>query len=116
MHELAVTHEILEIVLRHARQNRVSRVHRIVLEIGELSDLEQLWIQRYFDSISRGSAAEGAEIDIEKVPCRFRCSPCGEEFTAGLSADEPLLCPACGSQVVEMVSGSEYKVKSMEAT
>lgn len=116
MHELAVTHEILEIVLRYARRNRVSRVHRITLEIGELSDLEQPWIQRYFDAISRGSLAEGAVIEVETPPCRFHCDACGNEFVMSLSADEPVLCAGCGSKEVRMISGAEYKVKSMEAT
>lgn len=116
MHELAVTHEILEIVLKYARRNRVSRVHRITLEIGELSDLEQSWIQRYFDAISRGSPAEGAIIEVETPPCRFRCDVCSNEFVMRLSVDEQVLCSDCGSKDVQMISGDEYKVKSMEAT
>ncbi len=116
MHELTVTHEILAIVLRYARQNRVSQVHRITLEIGQLSDLEQPWIQRYFDAISRGSLAEGAIIEVETPLCRFRCNVCSHEFCMSLSADEPVLCSGCGSKDVQMISGAEYKVKSMEAT
>ena len=116
MHELTVTHEILAIVLRYARQNRVSQVHKITLEIGELSDLEQPWIQRYFDAISRGSLAEGAVIEVEIPACRFRCDDCSNDFVMSLSADEPVLCSGCGSKNVQMISGAEYRVKSMEAT
>lgn len=47
-------HEILEIVLRYARRHRVTQVSKVLLEIGELSDLEQEWIQHYFDAISSG--------------------------------------------------------------
>lgn len=116
MHELTVTNEILEIVLRYARQNRVACVHKITLEIGELSDLEQPWIQHYFDTISRGTLAEGAVIEVEKPPCRFRCNACGNDFASNLSADAPVSCSGCGSRDVQLISGGEYKVKSMEAT
>ena len=116
MHELTVTHEILEIVLKYARNNRVEQVHKIMLEIGELSDLEQAWIQRYFNAISRGSLAEGAVIEVVRTSCRFLCNACGNEFTLSLSADEPVFCFGCRSKDIRMVSGAEFKVKSMEAT
>jgi len=116
MHELGITHEILEIVLRYARRHRVTQVSKVLLEIGELSDLEQEWIQHYFDAISRGSVAEGAIIEVKKLPCRFFCRQCGNEFVTTLTNDEPLVCYGCGSEAVEMISGSEYTVKSMEAT
>ena len=41
MHESAVTADILKIVLRYARLNKVKQVRRINLQIGELSDLEE---------------------------------------------------------------------------
>ena len=49
MHELPVTKSILGIVLRHAESNNVQRVVSIELSIGALSDLEDEWLQRYFD-------------------------------------------------------------------
>ena len=49
MHELQVTESILDIVLRHAEANQVNKILSIQLKVGELSDLEDEWIQRYFD-------------------------------------------------------------------
>ncbi len=115
MHELPVTHEILEIVLKHSQRNNVSKVHKVFLEIGAMSDLEQEWIQRYFTTISEGTVAEGAQIEVQQVPCRFMCRQCGTVFIIDITSDENVLCPACGSTEADMISGSEYTVKSMEA-
>ena len=116
MHELPVTHDILEIVLKHAHRSHVTKVYKVYLEIGAMSDLEQEWIQRYFDTISRGSVAEGAQIEVQKIPCRFLCNQCGEMFVTDMYSDEDISCPSCGAADAEMISGAEYTVKSMEAT
>ena len=115
MHELSVTKDILNIVLRHARRNNVTEVKKIELEIGALSDLEQEWIQRYFTSLAAGSVAAEARIVVKKIPCRFTCSSCRLEFSADLSSDDALVCPQCGAVEARMTSGMEYTVKSMEA-
>ena len=60
MHELPVTESILNIVLTHAKRNRARKVISIHLKIGELSDLENEWVQRYFDYLSKDTIAEGA--------------------------------------------------------
>ena len=57
MHELPITESILKIVLKHAETNSVRKVMSINLQIGKLSDLEDEWIQRYFDYLSKGTVA-----------------------------------------------------------
>ena len=49
MHELQITERVLDVVLKHASGQDVSRIVRIHLRIGALSDLEDEWIQSYFD-------------------------------------------------------------------
>jgi hydrogenase nickel incorporation protein HypA/HybF len=49
MHELPITESILNIVITYAEKNAVKKVMAINLRVGKLSDLEDEWIQRYFD-------------------------------------------------------------------
>jgi len=114
MHELSVTGEILKIVLRHARINGLKDVRKVFLEIGALSDLEEEWIQRYFQTLAAGTVAAGAKIEVTKLPCRFSCNACLSVFQSDLTTDSPITCPRCGSASVNMISGGEYTVKSME--
>ncbi len=115
MHELPVTQSILDIVLKHARMNRVRRVHAINLAIGEMSDLEDEWIQKYFDYISKGTLAQGARLVIERIPVVFRCNACGRESEAKTGQMMDFACPGCGGKELTLVSGREYYIRDMEA-
>lgn len=116
MHELPVTESILNIVLKHAEKNRVARVVSITLHIGELSDLEDQWIQHYFDYLSKNTPAEGAKLKIEKIPIVLKCRNCDQ--TVQISKDElgTTDCPNCGANGnFSLVSGRQYYIKEMEA-
>jgi len=115
MHELGITRDILAIVLRYAQANNVTSVRAIDLEIGGLSDLEGEWIQRYFSRLSAGTPAEDAVIRVEKLPVVFTCNSCSTVFTASFAGSAPIICTSCQSGDVTLISGSEYRIKSMEA-
>jgi hydrogenase nickel incorporation protein HypA/HybF len=114
MHELAVTEGILKVVLRHAAMNGASQVVGVGLRIGELSDLADEWLQRYFDYLSRDTIAAGARIRIERTPVVFRCETCGETFTVKLSEMKEVACPDCGPGKAVLVSGREFTVQQIE--
>jgi hydrogenase nickel incorporation protein HypA/HybF len=115
MHELPVTEKILNIVVKHAEMNRVSKVISITLKIGELSDLENEWIQHYFDYLSKNTVAENAILKIEKVPIVFKCNQCGHEIEVKKEQLGEIACPRCLSKGnFSLISGREYFIKEME--
>lgn len=114
MHELQVTERILDIVLKHAAGHDVSRIVQIHLRVGELSDLEDEWLQRYFDYLSRGTLAENARLAIERVPIVMRCESCTSSFELKKERLQDALCPDCGESRFRLVSGREYFVKNIE--
>lgn len=114
MHELAVTRSIHAIVVRHARQARAERVRVVHLEIGALSDLEAVWLQRYFDRLGRGTVTEGATLAIHHVPAVFRCDRCGGRFEVDSLPGADLTCRDCLNGAVTLMSGRTYLVRSME--
>ena len=83
------------------------------LEIGALSDLQEEWVQRYFDRLSRGTVAAGAKLHIERVPAEFRCHDCGRSFDVD-SVGAGVVCPHCESNAVTLASRRMYHVKNME--
>ena len=115
MHELPVTKSILDIVLKHAESNNVQRVASIELSIGALSDLEDEWLQRYFDHLSRGTVAEGARLRIQRAELTFSCRACSLEFSVAREDLDDALCPECGRSDGALISGTGYRVESMEA-
>ena len=114
MHELQVTKRILDIALGHAEGHQVRRIAVIHLRIGALSDLEDEWLQRYFDYLSRGTLAERARLAIERMPIVVRCSGCSKSFEVEKPALDAAACPGCGGSRCELVSGREYVVANME--
>jgi hydrogenase nickel incorporation protein HypA/HybF len=114
MHELQVTERILDVVLKHAAGHDVSSIVVIHLRIGELSDLEDEWLQRYFDYLSRGTLAENARLAIERAPIVMRCEACGSSFEIKREGLKEALCPGCGESRFRLVSGREYFVKNIE--
>jgi hydrogenase nickel incorporation protein HypA/HybF len=115
MHELPVVQSILDIVLRHAVKNQVRKIHSVSLGIGMLSDLEDDWVQKYFDYCSKGTVAEGAKLKIERIPVVFQCKACPESFQVDMQEMQDIACPACGGTDLTLVSGREYYIKNMEA-
>jgi hydrogenase nickel incorporation protein HypA/HybF len=114
MHELPVTESILKIVLKHAEINSVRHIVAIHLQIGKLSDLEDEWIQRYFDYLSKGSVAEGAKLKIERMPIMMQCNACSKSYEAEAGKLGDLVCPNCGDKDSTFLSGREYYIKDME--
>lgn len=114
MHELPITEGILKIVLKHAEINSARQVMAIHLQIGKLSDLEDEWIQRYFDYLSKGTVAEGAKLKIERMPIKVQCNACSASYEAEVAKLGDLACPACGERGGTLLSGREYYIKEME--
>jgi hydrogenase nickel incorporation protein HypA/HybF len=116
MHELAVTQDVLNLVLRAAQGGRTTEVKSVTLRIGELRDVVDEWMQRFFDYLSRGTIAEGAQLVIERSPITFVCD-CGESLTVGMAelrSDTDIKCPRCGGKRVALSSGREFEILSME--
>ncbi len=114
MHELAITERILDVVLKHAQGQDVNKVVRIHLRIGALSDLEDEWIQHYFDYLSRGTVAEEAQLAIVHAPAVLRCTSCDCSFDTAREQLGSARCPECGEGGVELVTGREYLIENME--
>lgn len=114
MHELQVTESILDIVVRHAEANQVNKILSIQLRIGELSDLEDEWIQRYFDYLSKETIAAGAKLKIERSPVVMECNDCSNRYEVDMKKNQDIRCPECGGKENTFISGREYYIKDME--
>jgi hydrogenase nickel incorporation protein HypA/HybF len=112
MHELPVTQSILDIALRHAGRAGARRITAVNLTIGDLTGFVQDSIQFYFDFLSEGTLAQGAQLNLERIPARARCHACRAEYPP---PDSHLwTCPECGALGGEVTAGKEFFVASIE--
>jgi hydrogenase nickel incorporation protein HypA/HybF len=114
MHELPVMDKILKIVLTQAEKNNVSQVVAISLRVGSLSDLEDEWMQRYFDYLSKDTIAQGAKLKIERMPVVLQCNSCGASYNIEPSGIGEAACPECQSKDKKLTSGRGYFISNME--
>jgi len=114
MHELPITESILNIVITYAEKNNVRQVMAINLQVGKLSDLEDEWIQRYFDHLSKGTVAQGAKLKIERTPIKVQCNSCATSYKVEITNIGDTVCPVCGKNEGKLISGREYYIKDME--
>lgn len=111
MHELAVTQNVLEIALRHARQAGAARISAIHLVVGQFSSIVDDSVAFYWDFVAHDTLAEGARLEFRRLEARFTCQACGHVYPP---QGETWSCPACGSSQVRVTAGEEFYVEAIE--
>jgi hydrogenase nickel incorporation protein HypA/HybF len=110
MHELGIAMNIVSATSQRCRQERGTSISRIRVEVGALAMVEPDALRFAFEVASRGTEAEGAELELTVVPAHARCRSCTRELTL----DDPLGCCTCGSVELTWLSGQQLTVKNME--
>ena len=102
---------ILDEARQQVKAHEAYRVLSIRLQIGELSTAEPDALTFSFEIISRDTCAQGAKLDITRVPWRIRCRSCRKEYRVH---DRLVQCPECNSAGGETISGKELMITEME--
>jgi hydrogenase nickel incorporation protein HypA/HybF len=108
MHELSLSGAIVNTVVKHAAGRPVSVVS---MRIGALRQVVPDTLEFYFEFVSKGTVCEGARLEQELIPARLRCASCEREWEIDLPI---FMCPDCGGGSVEVASGEEFEVESIE--
>lgn len=111
MHEMSLAEGVLQLVEDTARANVARQVRSVLLEIGALSHVEVQSLHFCFDAVTRGTVADGARLEVQAVPGRAWCLPCGESVALQKLGDA---CPRCGSYQLQVTAGDEMRVKEIE--
>ena len=108
MHELSLCEAIAGAVNRHAGGRPVTRV---LVRIGHLRQVVPDALTFSWQMICTGTDLEGSLLEVESVPATVACRACGAETTL----DMPIVaCGQCFSRDVELLSGEEFAVVSLE--
>ena len=66
----------------------------------------------YFDIMSKGTIAECAKLEFNKITTTFICRDCNREFP---KTDSALICPYCGGKDIRVEKGKEFYIEYIEA-
>lgn len=112
MHEMGIVQSIMGILDEQASLHHAKRITAVNLEFGALTAVMPDAVRFAFDVLSRGTQAEGAELDIRILPIRVKCIDCGAEAE---KETYDLICPSCGSGAVMVIQGKdEIRIASIQ--
>ena len=110
MHELAITEAVVDAILERTGEAEVRCVR---LEIGRLSGVVPDAVRFSFEVLREGTSLHGARLEIIEPAGNGRCRTCTMMF----DVDDPIvLCPACGGADVEVQSGRDLRILSVEVS
>ena len=104
--------DILAACEKVARENGQTRITKISLIIGELTEVQDFALEFAFEALTSESMAAGAELDVTYLAPESRCKVCEHTYQHDRFT---MLCPQCGSFEVELLHGRELAIDSIEA-
>lgn len=107
MHELSICTSLAAIVDEHAAGRRVERV---LLDVGHLRQVVPGTLTYSWEIVVTGTPLEGSVLEVNHIPATIECRACG----AATTIDVAVFRCGCGSIDVEVTSGQELLVRSLE--
>lgn len=104
---------LVDRVCEIAAREQAETVTVITVKRGELSGVIPEALEFCFDVCVAGTCAEHAELKIETVPATWKCNECGSRVDTVTDLEIPL-CTTCGSYHLELATGGEFTLESIE--
>jgi hydrogenase nickel incorporation protein HypA/HybF len=111
MHELGIAQEMIRIALDYAAKNNAVHITALHIEMSAAADESEDSLRFHIENMTRGTAAEGARIEITRPSAQIKCLDCGNE-SAMDAADSG--CPRCSSRRIMPIVRDEFRLKSID--
>jgi hydrogenase nickel incorporation protein HypA/HybF len=95
-----------------ARENGVSKIDTLVLQIGELSPVVPRYIEACYPAAVDGTLLQDTQLKIEILPGNALCKQCNQVFNLLVNREK---CPHCEGTEWEVLSGREFMIKEIVA-
>ena len=112
MHELSIAESLIEMAESTAMDAGASSITSLHLRLGAISGVVPDALHFCFDIAAKGTLAEGAILEIEKVPVMVYCPACEEDVT--LPNTQRFRCPKCDMPTPHIVQGREMQLVSLQ--
>ena len=113
MHELGIVFHIIRTVEDVAKQNDVTCIRRVTLQLGEVSGVVESYLQDCWKwAAAKTDLLPSAELTVETIPAITQCRACGQQYE---TVRYGRTCPHCQSPDTYLVQGNEMLIKEIEA-
>lgn len=114
MHELGVVFHVIKKVEEVAKENDLTEIKSVTLEVGEVSTVIEDYLRKCWKwSIEKKSELLiDTELIVEKIPAITYCEGCQQTYS---TVEYGKSCPHCGSGETYLIQGNEFRIKEIEA-
>lgn len=114
MHEVGIMQNLLNAAVARAQQEGAQHINRIHLRVGEASGAVPESLGLAFEVVAKGTIAEVAKLEIEKIPVVCYCPHCQQEYHP--TDDLWHQCPHCQQLDCEIRQGKEFELAFLEVS
>lgn len=111
MHELGVLNSMIHTIERIIKEQELTEVKKLVIEVGELSGIVPRYLEQSWPAAAYKTFMESTELELIVIPGIVKCRSCGCIFNAVYN---DLSCPDCGSRDMEILEGNDIIIKEIE--
>ena len=113
MHELGTVFYVIEQIEKVCKENELTTVGSVTLQIGEVSGIIPEYIVDCWEWAKKNNAyVKDALIKIETLEAVTYCEDCQKTYP---TMKYKKICPYCGSEHTYLLTGNEYNIKEIEA-
>lgn len=114
MHEMSLVMDMITAITEDARVRNIKYISSVDVIIGDLSNVLADALELAFFYLRTQSSPlinEQTNLNIIRETARSRCTKCTLEFIPDYRI---ALCPSCGADNCQLISGETFKVESYE--
>lgn len=112
MHELGLIDAVIRTVDKIVKEEHLTEVRTIVLEVGELSGVVPDFLTTCYKAVVDQTPYEKTVLEICMAEGTLRCNVCNIEFKVDI---ETLECPICHGKNLTPLTGRDLTIKEIEA-
>ena len=112
MHELGVVFHIIDDVTDIGRQNNLSKINSVTLQLGTVSTVIPDYLTDcWYWAVKRTELMQDAKLIIEPIEAITFCEGCKKTYD---TVKYGKICPYCGSEDTYLYQGNEFLIKEIE--
>lgn len=111
MHELSLAESLIDVMEDEAKKQHFLKVRKLFLEIGALSSVDPEALRFGFECAAQGTLAEGAALEVTRVPGEAWCLHCHTTITLSEYGEA---CPHCHGWQLHVTGGQQFQLISLE--
>lgn len=111
MHEMGVVINMLQTLERVAKQNDITSIARVSIELGEMTGVVPKYLLSCWPAAVDGTVCNRSELFIKEIRALANCHECGKDYLLmdNLVDDTPV-CPFCSSTRWHLKEGDQLLI------